>query len=150
MSSLFQKRCGNWLQVWKQVISRSSVLQNTFRGSVCIYFYRKSFLFWFWYTISHKKIEKSDYVWLKVTMSAYEPKYGWQKGNSGDCDLRLVTTGQYTRDYRWLRAAVTFGFRTCDHTGQANLIIKIVILHYASITEEVCLKIFRKVAEIRC
>ena len=150
MSSLFQKRYGNWLQVWKQVISGSSVLQNTFSGSVCLYFYRKPFLFWFWDTISHKKIKKSDYVWLKVTTSAYEPEYGWQKGNSGDCDLRLVTTGQYTRDYKWLQATVTFGCRTCDHTWRANFIAKTVILHYPSIKEEDRLKIFRKFTEIRC
>ena len=26
----------------------------------------------FWYTISYKKMEKSDYVWLQATMGAYE------------------------------------------------------------------------------
>ena len=35
LSGLFQKRYGNWLQIWKQVIFGSSVIQNTFRNSVC-------------------------------------------------------------------------------------------------------------------
>ena len=78
--SLFQKRYGNWLQVWKQAISRSSVLQNTFSGSVCITVppslslslssasSSSLSLFWFWYIINKKKIEKSDYVRLQVTI----------------------------------------------------------------------------------
>ena len=80
LPSLFQRRYGNWLQVWKQAISRSSVLQNTFSGSVCItvlsslslsLFSSSSSslsLFWFWYIINNKKIEKSDYVRLQVTI----------------------------------------------------------------------------------
>ena len=77
---LFQKRYRNWLQVWKQAISRSSVLQNTFSGSVCITVpsslslslssssSSSLSLFWCWYIINNKKIEKSDYVRLQVTI----------------------------------------------------------------------------------
>ena len=80
LPSLFQKRYGNWLQVWKQAISWSSVLQNTFSGSVCITVpsslslslssssSSSLSLFWFWYIINNKKIEKSDYVRLQVTI----------------------------------------------------------------------------------
>ena len=80
LPSLFQKRYGNWLQVWKQAISRSSVLQNTFSGSACITVpsslslslpsssSSSLSLFWFWYIINNKKIEKSDYVRLQVTI----------------------------------------------------------------------------------
>ena len=86
LPSLFQKRYENWLQVWKQAISRSSVLQNTFSGSVCITVpsslslssssSSSLSLFRFWYIINNKKIEKSDYVRLQVaiqmTASDYE------------------------------------------------------------------------------
>ena len=79
----------------------------------------------FWYNISYKKMEKSDYVWLQATMGAYELEYGWQKGATGDCELQLLTVDQNTSDYKWLCVTITFD---C-HTWRANVILNICILH---------------------
>ena len=62
--------------------------------------------------MSYKKIEKSDYMRLQVTASAYELESGWQKGPTGDCELQLVMVGQDMSDYKWLWVTITYGCHT--------------------------------------
>ena len=62
MTGLFQKRYGNWQSLDRLFYKKRSAAVPV---SQRLYFYRKTFLFW--YTISYKKIEKSDYEWLQVT-----------------------------------------------------------------------------------
>ena len=77
-----------------------------------LYFIEKRSCCLFWYTMSYKKIEKSDYMQLQVTTSAYELESGWQKGSAGDCELQLVMAGQIMSDYKWLWVTITNGCHT--------------------------------------
>ena len=92
------------------------------------------------------KIENSDYVywperlWARVT-----------KVTTGDCELQVVTTGDNKSDYKWLWVTIIFGWQTCHHTWLEDVFLKISTLHYLwLITEGVCLKVVRKIAEIWC
>ena len=46
----------------------------------------------------------SDYEWLQVPTSAYEPEYGWQKGNSGGL---WVMTSENGPEYEQLKVAMS-------------------------------------------
>ena len=78
----------------------------------CSTFIEKRSCCLFWYTMSYKKIEKSDYMQLQVTTSTYELESGWQKGSAGDCELQLVMAGQNMSDYKWLWVTITNGCHT--------------------------------------
>ena len=103
--------------------------------SQCLFIYQETVLFW--YTVSYKKIEKSDLVWLKVTTdvttSDYEHlwtrirvtkrDYWWLWVTSSDNDgpefewLQVIKSNYNTRlPYLWPYLASEFHSKTSYST----------------------------------